>query len=176
MATKVEPDSVWGASSPLANERTVYDYDSDSIIGQKSDWFGTIRVLSSSCWKQNFQHHYSSLQCHMILQKSLYADLFLKHLLLLLWNGLHFVETINVFILTFDQFNVKIIIDPKPLSIVYVIIRIQLFTYTRYRHFFPSSIWCTCRRVFVTLLFESIFTFVLNHTAQYRCFIPLYIC
>ncbi len=36
--------------------------------------------------KLNFQHHYSSLQCHMILQKSfLYADLLLKkHFLLLL--------------------------------------------------------------------------------------------
>jgi len=29
--------------------------------------------------KLNFQHHYSSLQCHMILQKSLkYGDLLLK--------------------------------------------------------------------------------------------------
>jgi len=34
--------------------------------------------------KLNFQHHYSGLQCHMILQKSLlYADLVLKkHFLL----------------------------------------------------------------------------------------------
>jgi len=28
--------------------------------------------------KLNFQHHYSSLQCHMIHQKSFYADLVLK--------------------------------------------------------------------------------------------------
>ncbi len=35
--------------------------------------------------KQNFQHHYFSLQCHMILQKSFwYADVVLKkHFLLL---------------------------------------------------------------------------------------------
>ena len=39
-----------GASSPLASERTVYDYDSGSIIGQKSDWIGTFRILSSSIW------------------------------------------------------------------------------------------------------------------------------
>jgi len=30
------------ASSLLANQRTVYDYDSGGIIGQKSDWLGTI--------------------------------------------------------------------------------------------------------------------------------------
>jgi len=40
----------WGASSPLANERTVYDYDSGRIIGQKSDWIGRFRILSSSIW------------------------------------------------------------------------------------------------------------------------------
>jgi len=36
--------------------------------------------------KLNFQHHYAGIQCHTILQKSLYyADLLLKkHLLLLL--------------------------------------------------------------------------------------------
>ena len=43
------PGSLW-ASSSLANERTVYDYDSGSIIGQKSDWFGTMRILSISIW------------------------------------------------------------------------------------------------------------------------------
>jgi len=45
-----EPRFSQGASSPLANEQTVYDYDSGGIIGQISDWFGTIRVLSSSIW------------------------------------------------------------------------------------------------------------------------------
>jgi len=39
-----------GTSSPLTNEPNVYDHDSDSIIGQKSDWFGTIRILSRSIW------------------------------------------------------------------------------------------------------------------------------
>ena len=39
-----------GASSPLANERTVYDYDLGSILGQKSDWIGTFRILSSFIW------------------------------------------------------------------------------------------------------------------------------
>ncbi len=35
--------------------------------------------------KQNVQHHYFSLQCHMILQKSFkYADLVLKKKILLL--------------------------------------------------------------------------------------------
>jgi len=47
-------------------------------------------------------HHYSSLQCHMILQKSLeYDDLMLKkHLLLLLMSkAAHiFVETIVYFV------------------------------------------------------------------------------
>ena len=31
-----EPRFSRGANSPLANEQTVYDYDSGSIIGQKS--------------------------------------------------------------------------------------------------------------------------------------------
>jgi len=39
-----------GTSCPLTNEPKVYDHDSDSIIGQKSDWFGPIRILSSSIW------------------------------------------------------------------------------------------------------------------------------
>jgi len=37
-------------SSPLANERTVCDYDSGSATGQKSDWIRTFTVLSSSIW------------------------------------------------------------------------------------------------------------------------------
>ncbi len=37
--------------------------------------------------KQNFQHHYSSLQYHMSLQKSFYADLLLKE---------HFIIFLNV--------------------------------------------------------------------------------
>jgi len=32
-------------SSPLANEQTVYDYDSGSIIGHKSYWIGTFRIF-----------------------------------------------------------------------------------------------------------------------------------
>ena len=39
-----------GASSPLANERTVYDYYSGGITSQKSDWIRTFRILSSSIW------------------------------------------------------------------------------------------------------------------------------
>jgi len=32
-------------------QQKVYDYDSGSIIGHyKSDWIGTIRLLSSSIW------------------------------------------------------------------------------------------------------------------------------
>ncbi len=44
-----------------------------------------LNAIYSCDAKLNFQHHYSSLQCHMILQKSFqYADLQLKkHLLLL---------------------------------------------------------------------------------------------
>jgi len=38
------------ASSPLANEQRVYDYDLGSIIGQKSDWIVTIRIISISIW------------------------------------------------------------------------------------------------------------------------------
>jgi len=34
-----------GASSPLTNKRTVYDYDSGSITGQKSDWIGAFRIF-----------------------------------------------------------------------------------------------------------------------------------
>jgi len=34
-----------GASSPQGNERTVYDYDSGSISGQKSDWIRTFRIF-----------------------------------------------------------------------------------------------------------------------------------
>jgi len=34
-----------GTSSPLANERTVYDYDSGSISSQKSYWIRTFRIL-----------------------------------------------------------------------------------------------------------------------------------
>ncbi len=49
---------------------------------------------------QNFQHHYSSLQCHMILQKSFrYADLMLKKQhLLLLFSMLKIVVLINIFV------------------------------------------------------------------------------
>ncbi|XDV47132.1 hypothetical protein PO909_016837 [Leuciscus waleckii] len=39
-----------GGNSPLANERTVYDYDSGSITGQKSDWIRTFRILYSFIW------------------------------------------------------------------------------------------------------------------------------
>jgi len=51
--------------------------------------------------KLNFQHHYSSLQCHMILQKSFwYADLLLKkHFLLMLKT----VLLLNTFKETFFQ-------------------------------------------------------------------------
>ncbi len=45
-------------------------------------------IKSQECKaKQNFQHHYSSLQCHMILQKSFwFADLLLKKHFLLLFK------------------------------------------------------------------------------------------
>ncbi|XDV39993.1 hypothetical protein PO909_009159 [Leuciscus waleckii] len=66
--------------------------------------------------KLYFQHHYSSLHCHMILQK--FADLLLKkhfHLsilktvvLLNIFNQI-FCNIINVFILTFDQFNASLL-------------------------------------------------------------------
>jgi len=38
-----------GASFPLAKERTVYDYDSDSITGQTSDWIRTLRIFIQFC-------------------------------------------------------------------------------------------------------------------------------
>jgi len=38
-----------GASFPLAKERTVYDYDSDSSTGQKSDWIRTLRIFIQFC-------------------------------------------------------------------------------------------------------------------------------
>ena len=50
-----KPGSV-RTSSPLANERTVYDYDSGTIIGQKSDWIGTFIILSSSIWLKSRQY------------------------------------------------------------------------------------------------------------------------
>ncbi len=62
--------------------------------------------------KLNFQHHYSSFQCHMILQKSFkYVDLGLKKhfyivktvILLGLFNGEHHLsetEILNVFTVT----------------------------------------------------------------------------
>jgi len=55
-----------------------------------------IHVIS----KLSFQHHYTSLQCHMILQKSfLYADLLLrKHFLLL--SMLKTVVLLNSFVET----------------------------------------------------------------------------
>jgi len=47
--------------------------------------------------KQNFQHHYSSLQCHMILQKSFqYADLLLKKDFSLLSVLCSFISSKNV--------------------------------------------------------------------------------
>jgi len=47
--------------------------------------------------KLNFQHHYSSLQCHMILQKSFpYADLVLKKLSVMLET----VVLLNIFVET----------------------------------------------------------------------------
>jgi len=49
--TLIEPRLSQGASSSLANERTVYDYDSGSIIGQKSDWFGSNRISKTSVLK-----------------------------------------------------------------------------------------------------------------------------
>jgi len=51
----------------------------------------------------NFQHHYSSLQCHMTIQKSFsYVDLVLKKHFLLLSTLNIFVETmIHFFFLDF---------------------------------------------------------------------------
>ncbi len=88
-------------------------------------------IIIPAMTKLNFQHHYSSLQCHMILQKSFkYADLVpKKHLLLLLMSKIFclifwcktyfsrffkfkrtvfiFCDFKNVFTVTFDQLNVK---------------------------------------------------------------------
>jgi len=53
----------------------------------------------------NFQHHYSSLQCHMILQKSFqYADFLLKkHLFLFLM--LKTVVLLNIFVETAIRYH-----------------------------------------------------------------------
>ncbi len=63
------------------------------------------KIIYSCDAKLNFQHHYSSLQCHMILQKSfLYADLVIKkHLLLLLM--LKTVVPLNIFVKTVTHFS-----------------------------------------------------------------------
>ncbi|XDV31036.1 hypothetical protein PO909_033813 [Leuciscus waleckii] len=45
------------ASSPLANERTVYDYDSGSITGQKSDWIRTFRIFIQFHLVERWSHH-----------------------------------------------------------------------------------------------------------------------
>jgi len=49
-----------GASSPLANERIVYDYDPGSITGQKSHWIRTFRIL---------------IQFHLVGSQSHHADM-----------------------------------------------------------------------------------------------------
>ncbi len=63
------------------------------------------KIIYSCDAKLNFQHHYSSLQCHMILQKSfIYADLVIKkHLLLLLM--LKTVVPLNIFVKTVTHFS-----------------------------------------------------------------------
>ncbi len=64
--------------------------------------------------KLNFQHHYSSLQCHMILQKSFwYADLLLQNIYSYYqrWQQLcliFFVETVIFYSRLFDCKAVKI--------------------------------------------------------------------
>ncbi len=74
--------------------------------------------------KLNFNSHYSSLQCHMILQKSFwYADMLLKKHLqhfceflfsfrIFLWiesSKVIFCNIINVFTVTFDQLNASLL-------------------------------------------------------------------
>ncbi len=94
-------------------------------------WNTTIHffiIIIPAMAKLNCQHHYSSLQCHMILQKSFkYADLVpKKHIFLLIskifWCKTYFsrffkfkrtvfifFDLKNVFTVTFDQLNASLL-------------------------------------------------------------------
>jgi len=55
-----------GASSPLANEQTVCDYDSGSITGQKSDWTSEHSEYESSSILLEVGSHHASMDTSLL--------------------------------------------------------------------------------------------------------------